>query len=50
MKFKDKLSIWWSLGLYWKWELLGVYLGLRCSACGDWYFNKDYCYADEHKP
>lgn len=39
---------WWNLSLYYKWELLGVWLHLRCTACGDWYFKRDPCYAEGH--
>lgn len=49
MTFRERISIIWSLSLYYKWELLGVYLRLRCSACGGWYWNSDPCHADGHR-
>lgn len=45
--FTDKLQLWWGLGLWYKWELLGVWVGLRCSACGEWLW-KEPCWADRH--
>ena len=48
MTFRERVQIWWGLGWYWKWELLGVYAHMRCSACGDWYWNHDPCHTDDH--
>lgn len=47
MTLRDRLEIWCGLSLYYKWELLGVWLGLRCTACGFWKWQEP-CYAEPH--
>jgi len=48
MKLRDKVEIWWSLSWYGRWELLGVYARLRCSACGDWKW-RETCHTQDHQ-
>lgn len=47
MVLKDSLDIWWNLSFYYKWELLGVWVGFRCCACGAWKWESP-CWASPH--
>lgn len=47
MNARDRVAVWWGLSLYYKWELLGVWCRVRCSACGGWKWGRP-CYADGH--